>query len=149
MSKSHFRFSALIAAGALASLAFATLAPAAFADSTTFDGPGMRVEDHQDWFGRHSASYDDAFGNKLEKRKGWFGRTTTDTRVFGSEAIVRPNNNVSVRDASGRSLITTRHTLFGGRNTHVDGNSIMNSVNAMFNNGNNTPRNAPLVPQTP
>lgn len=107
----------------------------AFAGSTVIDGPGVRVAKHNGWFGQERESYQDAMGNAFDYKQGIFGRQSTRTRIFGSEATVRNNNNVTVRDATGRDLITTHRGLFGigGRNTHIDGNGIYQSLKGVFN----------------
>jgi hypothetical protein len=103
----------------------------AHANSLTVDGPGFKVEKKHGWFGHNSTSYQDALGNKVEKSTGIFGRTTTHTKLFGSEAIKR-GNNVEVLDTNGKPLVTTRRTLFHGKETHVDGNGIFQSVKDLF-----------------
>jgi hypothetical protein len=120
------------------SLAASSLTPA-HADSTVISAPGFKVEKNRGWFGRESESYSDALGNGLEKKRGFF-RTSTRTKLFGSEAV-KNGNNISVRDASGNPLITTRRTLFHGKETRVDGNSIYHSFKDLFNNTNTTPNN--------
>lgn len=110
----------------------ACLPGVAGAESFTMDGPGFKMEKKRGWFHRDTG-YQDALGNRVEKHTGFFGRTTTRTRVFGAESV-RQGNNVSVRDASGNPLITTRKTWFHGRNTHVDGNAILKSVEGLFGN---------------
>lgn len=103
----------------------------AHASSLTVDGPGFKVEKKQGWFGRKTTSYQDALGNHVEKSRGFLGRTSTNTKLFGSQAI-KNGNNVEVLDANGKPLITTRRTLFHGKETHVDGNGIFQSVKDLF-----------------
>jgi len=101
------------------------------ASSLVVDGPGFKVEKKHGWFGRKDTSYQDALGNKVEKSTGFFGRTTTHTKLFGSEAI-KSGNNVEVLDTNGKPLVTTRHTWFHGKETHVDGNGIFQSMKDLF-----------------
>lgn len=103
----------------------------AFADSTVIDGPGFKLQKSHGWFGRESHSYQDAMGNTLETKKGFFGCKSTRTKLFGSEAI-KHGNNVSVKDANGNPLVSTRRTLFGGKQTRVDGNQILNSLKGVL-----------------
>lgn len=103
----------------------------AYASSFIFDGPGFKVQKKQGWFGTRSSTYQDALGNNLEQRKGFFGRTTSRTKLFGTEAI-KSRNNVQVNDPSGRPIITSHRTIFSGNQTHVDGNGIMQSVRDLF-----------------
>ncbi|MCE3234401.1 MAG: hypothetical protein K0Q50_581 [Vampirovibrio sp.] len=105
----------------------------AFAGSLVVDGPGFKVEKSQGWFGTKSNSYQDALGNRVEKRTGLFGRTTTHTKVLGNEATVKPGNNVTVTDMDGNQIVRTKRTLFHGRETHVDGNGIFQSLKGLFN----------------
>lgn len=118
---------------ALSGIVALTIAPPVRADSVIINGPGVKVENRQGWFGRKETSYQDALGNVIEKKRGFFGRTSSRTRLFGSEATVSSRRNVTVRDANGNNLITTRRTLFGGRNTQVDGTRILESLKKVFN----------------
>jgi hypothetical protein len=103
----------------------------AHASSVVIDGPGFKVEKKRGWFGRKSTSYTDMMGNTVEKRTGFFGRTSTRTKLFGNEAR-KSGNNVQVLDANGKPLVTTRNTIFHGKQTHVDGNGIFQSIKDMF-----------------
>ncbi len=104
---------------------------AAFADSTVIEGPGVRVQQSQGWFGRKSAGYEDALGNRVEQSTGLFGRQSTHTKVFGTEAVVSPRET-TVLDQNGKPLITSRKTWFHGKETRIDGNSIMHSFKDLF-----------------
>jgi hypothetical protein len=119
--------------GAVSLTVFLATSAPVWADSVVISGPGVKVENRQGWFGRKETSYQDAMGNVIEKKRGFFGRTSSRTRLFGSEATVSNGNNVTVRDASGNDLITTRRTLFGGKNTQVDGTRILESLKNVFN----------------
>lgn len=110
-----------------------SMASPVLAGSLVVDGPGFKVEKRQGWFGNNSSSYQDALGNKVEKRTGLFGRTTNTTRIFGNQAVVKSGNNVSVTDANGNPLVTSRRTWFRGKETRVDGNGILQSVKVLFN----------------
>lgn len=103
----------------------------ALASSTVIDGPGFKIEKKRGWFGRESTVYRDALGNKVEKKRGLFGRTSTETNLFGNKAV-RNRNNIQVTTPGGKPLITKKRTLFGGEQTHVDGNGIFNAVKDMF-----------------
>jgi hypothetical protein len=104
----------------------------AHASSTVIDGPGFKVENKKGWFGRKTVGYEDALGNKVEKHTGFFGRTSTQTRVFGSEAI-KNGNNITVNGPDGKPLVSQKNTLFHGKETHVDGNSILQSFKNLLN----------------
>ena len=108
----------------------------AHADSVVLDGPGFKVQNKTGWFGHKSTSYTDALGNKIERNHGWFGRQTTHTKVFGSEATVTNNHNVSVSGPNGTPLITHHHTWFHGEETHVNGDNIFHSLKGMFTQPN-------------
>lgn len=127
----------LVTALLLLCLASAT----AFANSLEVDGPGFQVQNKSGWFGRHSTNYADALGNGVSRSTGFFGRTTTRTRVFGTQAYQR-GQNVSVTAADGSPMIYSHRGLFGigGRNTRVDGNNIIHSFKGLFNS------NAPVQP---
>jgi hypothetical protein len=120
----------LIAMMALAALVL-TQAVAAYADSTTIDGPGFKVEKKNGWFGRKSTVYQDALGNRVEKKTGLFGRTSTKSKMFGSEAV-KKGNDMTVTGPNGEALVTQKKTLFGGKQTHVDGNGIFQSLKGLF-----------------
>jgi hypothetical protein len=105
------------------------------AGSTVIDGPGFKVEKRQGWFGRKSSSYNDALGNTVEKKTGLFGRESSRTRVFGSEAV-KNGNNIMVNGPDGQPLISKKKTLFGGEQTRIDGNGILDSIQQIFNNPN-------------
>jgi hypothetical protein len=120
----------LILSVALCGLLTMTNAPV-HADSTVIDGPGFKIEKKKGWFGRQSTTYHDALGNEVEKKTGWFGRKTTSTKLFGSQAV-QNGNNLTVNGPNGKPLITRKKTLFGGKQTHVDGNGIFQSVKDLF-----------------
>lgn len=101
------------------------------ADSTVVDGPGFKVEKKRGWFGRESTVYRDALGNEVETKTGFFGRKSTKTRMFGSE-VVKKGSDVQVTGPSGKPLVTTKKTLFRGKQTHVDGNGIWSSLKDLF-----------------
>lgn len=128
----NFKFYGIAVAMLLVSLMFSTAAPVQ-AGSLVVDGPGFKVEKKQGWFGHNTSSYQDAMGNKVEKRTGLFGRTTNTTRILGNQAVVKSGNNVSVTDANGNPLVTSRRTWFHGKETRVDGNTILHSVKDLFN----------------
>jgi hypothetical protein len=132
--------SLLLVAALCGSVALSAFTPAR-ADSTTIDAPGFKIQQKHGWFGRHSESYHDALGNTIEKDRGLFGRTTTHTRLFGSEAV-KQGNNISVKDVNGNPLVTTHRTLFGGHDTHVDGNAIFHSFRGLFSNTATSPLNS-------
>ena len=103
------------------------------ANSMVIDGPGFKVEKRKGWFGRKSTSYQDALGNKVENSTGFFGRKRTETSVLGSQ-MVKQGNNVTVKNSSGKPLVTTRKTWLGGKQTHIDGYGIINSFGDLFSN---------------
>lgn len=104
----------------------------ALADSTVINGPGFKIEKKHGWFGRKSTVYHDALGNEVETKTGFFGRKTTSTKLFGSQAV-KSGNNVTVRGPHGEPLVSSKHTLFGGKQTQVDGNGIWHAVKNVFN----------------
>jgi hypothetical protein len=132
MMRTRNLFAALLVLGLLSAGSLSV-----YADSTVFDGPGFKVENKTGWFGRKSAVYKDALGNTLEKKHGWFGQESTRTKIFGSEAVTSTNpitgKSVVVNGPSGQPLVTTKRTLFGGKQTHVDGNGIFQSIKGLFN----------------
>ncbi len=124
-----------ITARRIALLALVTLvfsqAGAVYADSTVIDGPGFKVEKKKGWFGRKSTVYQDALGNRVEKKTGFFGRKSTQSKLFGSEAV-RKGNNMTVTGPNGEAVVTQKKTLFGGKQTHVDGNGVFQSLKELF-----------------
>jgi hypothetical protein len=113
------------------------LIPVAHANSLEVDGPGFKMANKTGWFGRHSTTYTDMLGNKVDRSTGIFGRTTTKTRVLGTETYKR-GQNISVTAPSGTPLISTKKTWLGGRQTHVSGNGIIESFKGLFNNKSQT-----------
>lgn len=138
-----FKASVFTAAFLMTVLAFSGMP--SHASSTVIDGPGFKVEKRQGWFGRKSSSYQDAMGNTVEKKTGLFGRESSRTKIFGSEAV-KNGNNIMVNGPDGQPLITKKKTLFGGEQTRIDGNGILDSVRQIFNNP--TPNN-PSTPNSP
>jgi len=121
----------------LASSLVLTDAQPAMANSTVIDGPGFKVEKKNGWFGRESTVYQDALGNAVERKTGFFGKKSSRTKLFGSEAV-KKGDNVSVIGPDGKPLVTTKRTLFGGKQTHVDGNGIFQSLKDLMQ-GKTTP----------
>ena len=107
------------------------LVTTAHANSLEVDGPGFKMANKTGWFGRHSTAYTDMLGNKVERSTGILGRTTTRTRVFGTEAYHR-GNMVSVTAPNGVPLISTRRSWLGGKQTQVNGNNIVQSFKGLF-----------------
>ena len=85
-------------------------------------------------------------GNGIEKKRGWFGHTKTRTRILGNETEVGGfGNNLSVKDAQGNPLITSRRHIFGGQETRIDGNRIWGSIESILN----TPAPNMMTPTAP
>lgn len=102
-----------------------------FADSLILEGPGMKVQNRTGWFGTKNTSYQDALGNQIQQDTGLFGRKRTQTRVFGTEAVRTPRET-RVTDAQGNALLSTRKTLFRGKETRVNANAMMNSFKGLM-----------------
>jgi len=123
----------------------------AFADSFTFNGPGMRVQERRGWFGRHSQSYDDALGNSIGTKQGIFHRTDR-AGVFGNQAQVTQGpfgNRISVHGAGGNPMVQSEHHWYGANNTTIDGNNILHSFRSILQPpGGSTPPPA-ASPQNP
>lgn len=118
------------------------IVPVVHANSIEVDGPGFKVANKTGWFGRHSTSYTDMLGNKVDRSTDFFGRTTTKTRVLGTETFKR-GNNVSVIAPDGTPLVSTKKTWLGGRQTHVSGNGILQSFKGLFNSNNSVQPTSP------
>ncbi|HEY9744935.1 MAG TPA: hypothetical protein V6C99_01820 [Oculatellaceae cyanobacterium] len=111
----------------LSGLLLLTAAQISHADSTVIDGPGFKIEERKGWFGRKSTVYQDALGNTVERKTGLFGRSSNRTKIFGSEAVTK-GNQVTVTAPNGKPLVQRKKTLFGGEQTHIDGNGIVESI---------------------
>jgi hypothetical protein len=121
----------------------------AHADSFTFNGPGMRVQERKGWFGRHSESYDDALGNGIGSKQGLFHRTDR-AGIFGNQAQVTQGpfgNRISVHGADGSPLVQSAHHWYGANNTTIDGNNILHSFRNMLPSASGNPNQAPTAPQ--
>lgn len=103
----------------------------ASANSTVIDGPGFKVEKKNGWFGRKSTVYQDAMGNTVERKTGFLGHESSRTKVLGSE-VSQNGKNITVRGPNGQPMVTKKKTLFGGEQTHIDGNGIIESVKGLF-----------------
>jgi hypothetical protein len=137
----------------LTATGFSLLASVAQADSFTVTGPGMRVQERRGWFGRHSASYDDALGNGIEQRQGLFHRYNR-AGILGNQAQVSQSpfgEKVSVHGADGHTMIDSQRHWYGANNTTIDGNNIIHSVRNLFQTpgGTSAPQNTPGNGATP
>ena len=113
--------------------------PIASANSLEVDGPGFKMAKRTGWFGQHSTVYNDMLGNRVERSTGILGRTTTRTRVFGTDAYHR-GSTFSVTAPNGFSLINTHRSWLGGKQTRVDGNHILQSFKGLFSSNHISPK---------
>jgi|SRR6478609_1253967 len=123
----------------------------ALADSFTFNGPGMRVQERKGWFGRHSQSYDDALGNSVGTKQGIFHRTDR-AGVFGNQAQVTQGpfgNSVSVHGADGSPMVQSERHWYGANNTTIDGNNILHSFRSILGPSGPAPGQSSAPQQNP
>ena len=106
----------------------------AFAASTVVEGPGFKYEKKNGLFGLGGkTTYTDILGNQVQTKKGIFGGQHQDTTIMGSP--IMQNNNINVMAPNGQPVVTQKKTLFGGQQTKVDVNpliqGIMNRLNGI------------------
>jgi hypothetical protein len=117
-----------------------TMALPAHADSFTVNGPGIRVQEHRGWFGRNSASYDDALGDSIGHRQGLFHRSER-AGILGNQAEVRRGpfgSSVNVHGPDGRPMVNTERHWYGANNTTIDGNNIIHSMRNILGTPNSS-----------
>jgi hypothetical protein len=115
----------------LVSLVLLPLLSFAQRGTTTFVGPGFKMERHQGWFGSQQTVYQDALGNRLDNRKGWFGRRKNQAQIMGT-GISQDPWNTAVTGPNGEVLVQQRRGWFGGKDTTVDTNTILQRMKTLF-----------------
>lgn len=113
---------------------------AAFAErgTTTFEGPGFKVEQKKGLFGSSKRTYRDAFGNKYEKKRNWFGRETSNTNLLGG-TVTQSGRNTEVRLPDGTTVVKKKKSLLRGEETTINGNAIFDGLSNWLKPGSSQP----------